>query len=139
MQRIRSDAAAVVHDRELQLPGWVSQGNLDPRGEGVPGNVGQDFLENTKHLCGALRRQIHRRRQADDFAGDAGAFGELPRLELQCRGEAEIVEQAGAEVARDLLDALKHRIGQFGGRGEFVRQLVTEVEIGHPCEAAFAP
>jgi hypothetical protein len=106
------DADAIVLNLEHEGIRRGPRGNGHFFGPRMAGDVGQRFLQNAKHgdVAVAIPRQ---RIDAKVEAAPASApVGEFVNVRLDCRLQAEVIEDRRAELRRNVLGRLQHPIDQ---------------------------
>ncbi|MCY1370382.1 hypothetical protein D9M68_533690 [compost metagenome] len=103
------EAAAVVGDGQAQVARRVGQRQVGAGGAGVADDVGQGFLRDAKQRGGVGLGQLdgppggmqaHGQRRGAVRAGN----GEFAAQVLERRGQAQVVQQGGAQVVRNAPD-----------------------------------
>src|SRR5438477_1551608 len=96
------DSLAVVGDLEKQIPCLPEQLDLHPGRPSVPDDVGEGLLDYSEEVRRAVRIDRHPVQTGPDPARDPGPRLELPGLPFDRLHEAEVIENYGPELGREI-------------------------------------
>ena len=122
---------------EQQVFRFAAQAHVNPRGLGVPRDVGQRLLQDAEHSGSALLIPLQLLDVAGELRLDAGARLELLQLPFDGRLQAEVLQELRAHL-RDDLPHCAHALVHVGlDKVQRLQQLFRRVvqRLEHLCNA----